>query len=79
MASLENEIIARARNLTLNDQRRDPMDCIKQAVKELVSDNTKRDVCAIFDITNDEYLSEAYYNSLYEDYKRLIAKELNIC
>lgn len=79
MANLDFEIIARARNLAINEYPRDPRDCIRQAVSELVTDKVIKDVCALFDITKDEYLSDKFYNNLYEDYQKLICKELGIC
>lgn len=75
MSRLENEILAMARCMAINEYPKDPRECIKYAVSKLVTEEIILDNCNLFDITREEYL-ENLYTCMNRKYDELIKKEL---
>lgn len=72
---LENEILAMARCMAINEYPRDPRECVNYAISKLVTEETIMENCVLFDITRDEYL-ENLNNCLNRKYNELIKKEV---
>lgn len=67
MDNLEREILSRARYLQINTPK-NIEECIRQAVEELLDETTIVATCSLFDVTREEYLSEDFYNQLYDTF-----------
>ena len=52
------DVFERTALLEINEYPRDYRDCIKQAVKECVSDEELRDTYNLLDITYDQYIED---------------------
>ena len=52
------EVFKRTALLEINEYPRDYRDCLKQAVKECVSDKELRDTYNLLDITYDQYIED---------------------
>lgn len=53
-----SEVFKRARFLEINNYPVDHKDCIRQAVKELISDYELIDLYTLYGITYDEYIDD---------------------
>ena len=53
-----NEIFKRTALLEINEYPRDYRDCLKQAVKECMSDTDLKDSYNLLDITYDQYIED---------------------
>lgn len=52
------EVFKRTALLEINEYPRDYRDCLRQAVKECVSDEELRDTYNLLDITYDQYIED---------------------